>query len=123
MTSPIDAMNNYSSDLAMRDKLLAYLYQLDMGARESLELALSAMEKAASEAAPHRAFEILLSLLNERGDMGPARPPDKMTPPMRRQPMVSEGLNISIRDSLARMIAGNFRAAPNKESGEKGDRP
>ncbi len=107
--------NMKNADLARRDKLLAYLYQWDVGAVESLELALSAMKKAEEEARPHKAFEILLSILHERGAASFAAAPCKTTPPMNRQSMVSEGLNISIRDSLARMIAGNLKAAQNKD--------
>lgn len=102
--------------LATRDRLLAYLYQLGVDPVESLELALNALADAPEQS---RAIENLLKLLNGRGQnqeeaAALSLAAKKMLPPLNRQPMVSEGLNISIGDFVSRIITGGFRRPAKK---------
>ncbi len=116
-------MNKYSDgnslSLAARDRVLAYLYQMDIEAVESLEIALKTLERPAA-AGQGQVIENLLALLKERGQSQKENEwltlaASTMLPPLNRQPMVSEGLNISIGDFFSRVITGGFRPVKNKE--------
>lgn len=113
-----DESENQSVSLAVRDRILAYLYQLDTGPVESLEIALKALAESPERS---QAIENLLKLLSERGqDQEEAAlmtlAAEKRLPPLNRQPMVSEWLNISIGDFLSRIITGGFRPAKKRET-------
>lgn len=106
--------------LAVRDRVLAYLYQLDAGPVESLEIALKALETP-DAAEPAQAFQNLFALVKERGLNREeaaefALAAQKMLPPLNRQTMVSEGLNISALDFLSRIVTGGFRPLKNKDA-------
>ncbi len=110
---------------ALRDRILAYLGLMNVNPVESLEIALKILERPEA-AEPGRAFEILRNLLKERGlgceEAGPAALAAELAvPPLNRQPMVSEGLSISIIGFLAGIAAGCFRPAGNRGPGPEGD--
>ncbi|UQZ90448.1 hypothetical protein C4J81_15030 [Deltaproteobacteria bacterium Smac51] len=106
---------------AVRDRVLTYLHQMNLNPVESLQLALATLEKTGTDDMGET-VETLLALLRE-GGRNSEESPDLdnaalVRPPMNRQCMISEEMNISILGSLARMITGGFRPVKS-ERGEK----
>ena len=109
---------------AVTDRVVAYLHQLELEPLEGLPIALKTLEKTGA-ADMVQTFEALLALLKERGQSpngaeGLAQAA-LVLPPLNRQHMISEEMNISFMDALFRVFTGGFRPAPKNSPKKEGN--
>lgn len=96
------------------DRALEYVRELDLPPEESLEMILACIK----EAGPASGIEEIMTALWRRLEMSEGRPrlfsglpPEDCAaiPPLKRCCMISEGLDISVRHMLFRIVAGGFK--------------